>query len=89
MVWLLPASQGSRLHIIILITYLVSLGGFAHIIAGSVDVLYLVNTGSVSWLTYLASFMLPTLIGNIIGGVSLVAALNFAQVTSETEDKSS
>jgi formate/nitrite transporter FocA (FNT family) len=27
--------------------------------------------------------MLPTLIGNIIGGVSLVAVLNFAQVASE------
>lgn len=82
MVWLLPASQSSRLHIIILITYLVSLGGFAHIIAGSVDVLYLVNTGAISWLTYLISFMLPTLIGNIIGGVSLVAALNYAQVAT-------
>ncbi|MFL5590225.1 MAG: formate/nitrite transporter family protein [Ktedonobacteraceae bacterium] len=86
MVWLLPASQGTRLHIIILITYLVALGGFTHIIAGSVDVLYLVSTGTVSWLTYFIGFMLPTLIGNIIGGVSLVAALNFAQVTSETED---
>ncbi len=61
----------------------VALGGFAHIIAGSVDVLYLVNIGAVSWLTYLVGFMLPTLIGNIIGGVSLVAALNFAQVASE------
>ncbi len=87
MVWLLPASQGTRLHIIILITYLVALGGFTHIIAGSVDVFYLVNTGTVSWLTYFIGFMLPTLIGNIIGGVSLVAALNFAQVTAETEDK--
>jgi len=28
--------------------------------------------------------MLPTLIGNIIGGVSLVAALNFAQVAAES-----
>lgn len=82
MVWLLPASQSNRLHIIILITYLVSLGGFAHIIAGSVDVLYLVSTGAVSWLVYLFSFMLPTLIGNIIGGVSLVAALNYAQVAT-------
>ena len=87
MVWLLPASQGTRLHIIILITYLVALGGFTHIIAGSVDVFYLVNTGTVSLLTYFIGFMLPTLIGNIIGGVSLVAALNFAQVTAETEDK--
>jgi formate/nitrite transporter FocA (FNT family) len=73
----------TRLHIIIIITYLVALGGFAHIIAGSVDVLYLVNVGTISWLTYLAGFLLPTLIGNIIGGVSLVAALNFAQVASE------
>ena len=54
-----------------------------HIIEGSVDVLYLVNLGAVSWGTYFIGFMLPTLIGNIIGGVSLVAALNFAQVASD------
>lgn len=83
MVWLLPASEGTKLHIIILLTYLVALGGFAHIIAGSVDVLYLVNIGAVSWGDYLLGFMLPTLIGNIIGGVSLVAALNFGQVAAD------
>jgi formate/nitrite transporter FocA (FNT family) len=83
MVWLLPAAEGTRVHIIILITYLVALGGFAHIIAGSVDVLYLVNIGSLPWYAYLTAFMFPTLIGNIIGGVSLVAVLNFAQVASE------
>ncbi len=83
MVWLLPATEGTKLHIIILLTYLVALGGFAHIIAGSVDVLYLVNIGAVSWGGYLLGFMLPTLIGNIIGGVSLVAALNFGQVAAD------
>lgn len=83
MVWLLPAAEGTRLHIIILITYVVGLGEFAHIIAGSVDVAYLVNVGAISWLTALVGFVLPTLIGNIIGGVSLVAILNFAQVASE------
>lgn len=84
MVWLLPASEGSRLHIVIIITYIVALGGFAHIIAGSVDVLYLVNINAASWGTYWLGFMLPTLIGNIIGGVSLVAVINFAQVAAET-----
>lgn len=83
MVWLLPAAEGTRIHIIILITYLVALGGFAHIIVGSIDVLYLVNIGAVSWFTYFVGFMIPTLIGNIIGGVSLVALLNFAQVAAE------
>ena len=82
MVWLLPAAQANSLHIIILLTYLVSLGGLSHIIAGSVDIFYLLNIGAVSWLTYLWGFMLPTLIGNIIGGVSLVAALNYAQVVA-------
>ncbi len=71
------------MNIIIIITYIVALGGFAHIIAGSVDVLYLVNIGAISWLTYLFGFMLPTLIGNVIGGCSLVAVLNFAQVAGE------
>jgi formate/nitrite transporter FocA (FNT family) len=83
MVWLLPASNGMRLHIIILLTYIVALGGFAHIIAGSVDVLYLVNVGLASWLTYFGGFMVPTLIGNIIGGALLVALLNFGQVAAE------
>ncbi len=84
MVWLLPGAQATRLHIIILITYIVALGGFAHIIAGSVDTLFLVSSGQISWADFLGGFFAPTLIGNIAGGVSLVAALNFAQVASET-----
>ena len=62
-----------------------TLGGFVHIIAGSIDVFYLINIGAASWFAYFVGFMLPTLIGNIIGGVTLVAALNFAQVASRGE----
>lgn len=83
MVWLLPAAETARVHIIILITYIVGLGGFAHIIAGSVEVLYIVSAGQLSWAGYLGGFLAPTLLGNIIGGVSLVAALNYAQVAAE------
>ena len=64
-------------------TYIVGLGAFAHIIAGSVEVLYLVSAGALSWQSYLGEFFAPTLLGNIIGGVSLVAALNYAQVAAE------
>ena len=83
MVWLLPAAEGTKLHIVIIITYLVTLGGFVHIVAGSIDVFYLINIGAASWFSYFVGFMLPTLLGNIIGGVTLVAALNFAQVASQ------
>src|SRR3954451_13452180 len=37
MAWLLPATKGSRAHIIVVMTYVVALGQFAHIIAGSVE----------------------------------------------------
>lgn len=87
MVWLLPAAQAARVSIIVIITFLVGLAGLAHIIAGSVEVLYLVTTGQESILTYFLSFMLPALLGNILGGTALVAALNHAQVVSGDETR--
>ena len=80
MVWLLPAAEGSQFWVIILITSLVGLAELSHSIAGSVEVLYLVMTGGATWTQYFGQFLVPTLLGNIIGGVSLVAALNHAQV---------
>lgn len=80
MVWLLPGAEASRVVIVIIITYLVGLANLNHIIAGSTTMIYLVATHAMSWGQYLIGFFLPTLIGNIIGGVSLVAALGHAQV---------
>lgn len=82
MVWLLPAAETARVGIIILLTYFVGLGEFSHIIAGSAETLYLVGTGQTTFGAYLFSYALPTLLGNIVGGVSLVAALNHAQVVA-------
>ena len=82
LVWLLPFAEAGRILVIILITYVISLGGFSHVIAGSVDTFYLVALGQKSWGDYLGGFLAPTLLGNILGGVALVAALNHAQVTA-------
>jgi formate/nitrite transporter FocA (FNT family) len=82
MVWLLPLAEAARLWVIILLTYFVSLGGFSHIVAGSIDTFYLVAAGQATWGDYFGVFALPTLLGNIVGGVTLVAALNHAQVVS-------
>ncbi len=86
MVWLLPFSGQAKVGVIIVITYLVGLGRFDHIIAGSVETLYGVATGTVSWPQYLFHYMVPTLGGNVLGGVALVAVLNHAQVTAGAED---
>lgn len=80
MVWLLPGAESARVSIIIIITYLVGLGGLNHIIAGSTTMLYLVVTHAISWGTYFTAFFFPTILGNVLGGVSLVAALGHAQV---------
>lgn len=82
MVWLLPAAESARVSIIIIITYLIGLGGFNHVIAGSVKQLFLVVLGAETWGAYLGGFFLPTLLGNIVGGVSLVAFLGHAQVVA-------
>lgn len=82
MVWLLPHAETARFFVIIFITYLVGLGNFSHIIAGSVEVLYLVTTGVIGWGRFLGGFLLPSLLGNVIGGVSLVALLSHAQVVA-------
>jgi formate/nitrite transporter FocA (FNT family) len=85
MVWLLPAVEGSGPNIIIIITYIVALAGFSHIIAGSVEGAFLVISGGAGWGDFATRFFAPTLLGNILGGVTLVAALNYGQVAPEIE----
>jgi formate/nitrite transporter FocA (FNT family) len=80
MVWVLPAAEHSRIAVIILLTYLVGLGGLTHVVAGSTVMFFAVATGMLSWSGYLLHFLIPVLIGNIIGGVSLVAAFAHGQV---------
>lgn len=81
-VWMLAAIDTGRIAVIVILTYTVGLAGLTHIIAGSVDVLFLVMVGAKSWGAAAWGYMLPTLIGNSIGGVSLTAALNHAQVVA-------
>jgi formate-nitrite transporter family protein len=82
MVWMLPAASTQQMGAIVLMTYLVGIGGLAHIIVGSAEVLYLVVTGQASLGTYFGGFFVPALLGNILGGLVLVTGLNHAQTVS-------
>jgi formate/nitrite transporter FocA (FNT family) len=79
MVWLLPFAEQLRTIVIVLITYLVGIGHFPHIVAGAVDVFFLVAEGTKGLGEVATYFILPTLIGNTIGGVTLVAILGHLQ----------
>jgi formate/nitrite transporter FocA (FNT family) len=80
MVWLLPSARTARLLVIALITYVVALARLSHIIAGSSEAAYAVLTARAGFTAYVMDFLLPTLIGNTIGGVALVAMLNHAPI---------
>jgi formate/nitrite transporter FocA (FNT family) len=83
MIWLLPFAETARVWIITLLAYLVGLAHLPHVIAGSVAALYGVFTGGLSLRECLTGFLAPTLLGNIIGGVAMVAALAHAEFVYE------
>lgn len=83
MIWLLPGSGSARMLVILLLTYFVALGHFSHTVAGSVEAAFAVLAGALSPLGYVTHFLLPTLIGNTVGGVALVALLNHAPLATE------
>lgn len=83
MVWLLPAASSARFLVIGTLTYLVGVAGFSHVIAGSTEVLFAVTSGAIGWTEYFVGFLVPVLLGNVVGGVVLVSLLNHAQVKDE------
>ncbi|GJE08313.1 MULTISPECIES: formate/nitrite transporter family protein [Methylobacterium] len=87
MVWILPATGPGAPLVIGLMTWLVSMCGLSHVVAGSIEAFYLVATGAIPMADYLGRFFVPTLLGNVFGGVTLVAALNYGQVAPDMEEK--
>ena len=65
-----------------LITDVVGIAEFSHVIAGSVEVFALGWAGDKRWMDVIGGYVLPTLIENVVGGLTLVTALNHAQVVA-------
>lgn len=82
MVWLLPFAESARVWVIFALTYFVGLGHLSHIVAGTVDASFLVFVRESTWSEFAAGFFIPALLGNIAGGVLLVASLNHAQASA-------
>jgi formate-nitrite transporter family protein len=89
MVWVLPSAESAGLFVIVLMTYVIALGRFSHIIAGSTEAAFAVITGAASVGDYFVRFFLPTILGNLFGGVALAALLNHAPVAHEIAAKAS
>ena len=82
MVWMLPAAKQEQVPIVIIMTYLVGIASFSHIVVGSVEMFYLVVTAKASLATVTGGFMVPALAGNVIGGIVFVTLLNHLQTVA-------
>lgn len=85
LVWMLPSSKGFEVWIIIIMTYLIAIGGFAHVIVGSFEAFLLLLDGQVGVIRAFGGYLLPALVGNIIGGTALFSLLAYAQVRDEID----
>ncbi|HGW4636471.1 TPA: formate/nitrite transporter family protein [Acinetobacter baumannii] len=84
LVWMLP-SVSNKFLVIFFMTYLIGLGDFTHVVVGSTEMSYLVWQGEASLGEYLFNFLIPTTIGNILGGTGVFTLLIYGQVTEELE----
>jgi formate/nitrite transporter FocA (FNT family) len=83
MVWMLPSAESAKVPIITIMTWLIAVGSFTHVVAGSMEAWMLVLAGDWTWWQMLVQFFVPVLIGNMIGGTALFALISYAQVMRE------
>jgi formate/nitrite transporter FocA (FNT family) len=83
MVWMIPSAESAKFAVVTLMTYLIAVGGFTHIIAGSMEAYLLVFAGDWEWWRLVSQFMVPVLLGNMVGGTALFALISYAQVMEE------
>ncbi|MGE0847341.1 MAG: formate/nitrite transporter family protein [Flavobacteriaceae bacterium] len=83
LVWMLPSAENTEFFLIGLMTYMIALGDFTHVVAGSVEAFYLWLQGEIGASAVFLQFFLPTLAGNVFGGTVLFAVLTYAQIREE------
>lgn len=84
MAWVIASTRETLAQIVLiwLTTGPIGALGFKHSIAGAVEAFYLAWSGLAPWGTMIGQFEIPALIGNVIGGVVLVALVNHGQARS-------
>jgi formate/nitrite transporter FocA (FNT family) len=84
LVWILPRMEGTgEVLMIVIITYVIGLGGMSHVVAGSTELFILVVRGELGIAPAVLEGILPAFAGNVLGGTGIFAALAYAQVREE------
>jgi formate/nitrite transporter FocA (FNT family) len=84
-VWMMPSARGNAFFIIFTFTYLIAAGDFPHIVAGSVEMAFLMLRGDLGMVPALLQFFLPVFAGNVVGGTVIFTLLAWGQVRNEVD----
>lgn len=84
--WILPNVREQSVLVVFTIGFVVAAGHFSHSIVGAVEAFVLLLSGTAGAGPTLLGFLLPALIGNLIGGAGIFALLAHAQVQGEMEE---
>lgn len=85
LVWLLANLRQGEMPVIFAVTWLIGAAGFAHVVAGSVEMFVLTLRGEAGLLEVAGGYILPALIGNVIGGTVLFTLIAYGQVVRELD----
>jgi len=82
-VWMLPQAENAAFVVILVFTWLIAAGDFAHVVAGSVEMALLSVRGELGLFEAVFGFFLPVLAGNVVGGTVIFTLLAWGQVRHE------
>ena len=74
---------GAQIVLIWLTTAPIGAFGFRHSVLGAVEALYVAAAGGWGWSSAIGRFIVPAVLGNIVGGVIFVALVNHKQVAAD------
>ena len=83
LVWIAPQTRNFRLSTIIFLVYFIALGDFSHVVVGSCEMAFEIIEGDANFFDYFFKFLIPTGIGNVIGGTVIFTLLIHNQVREE------
>ncbi len=84
-VWMLPQADETAFFLILTFTWLIAAGDFTHIVAGSVEMAFLILSGELGIMPAVFRFFLPVLAGNIVGGTIVFTLVAWGQVRDDVE----
>ncbi|SDY93048.1 Formate/nitrite transporter [Citreimonas salinaria] len=84
LVWVLPRMESAgEILLIVIVTYVIGLGGLSHVVAGSTELFILVLRGELGIGSAVLGGILPAFFGNVLGGTGIFVALTYAQLRAE------